>query len=106
MIITDEILAAYVDGTLQSSQVEEVRLYLASHPQEMERVIKLMDNFSTELEENTSASFAGSLCSLHTSAIASSGAAFVFQQNRKVNPSPVRKTDIQANIDQLLNEIL
>lgn len=43
MVINDEILAAYVDGTLPQDQVEEVRQYLASHPQELEQLVRVMD---------------------------------------------------------------
>lgn len=52
MIINDEILAAYVDGMLSPSQTEEVRQYLASHPQEMEQMVKLMDTYHTDVKKN------------------------------------------------------
>jgi len=53
MIITDEILAAYVDGTLPQSHVEAVRQYLATHPQEMETVVRLMDRDPVSLPKST-----------------------------------------------------
>jgi hypothetical protein len=52
MIITDEILAAYIDRTLPQNQVEEVRQYLASHPQEMEMMVKLMDTYHIDIKKN------------------------------------------------------
>ena len=51
MVINDEILAAYVDGTLPQDQVEEVRQYLASHPQELEQVVRMMDDYPREVGE-------------------------------------------------------
>ena len=45
MTITDEILAAYADGTLPEDQLPEVRRYLSEHPEELEQIIILMDRF-------------------------------------------------------------
>lgn len=104
MIITDEILAAYVDGTLPLNQVEEVRQYLATHPQEMEQVVKLMDNFPREADEQTTV-IGDSVCGMCASPLAASGAAFIAKQIRKAAAPKIRKTNIQANLSNLLNEI-
>ena len=48
MDITDEILAAYVDGLLSEQQNADVRNYISTHPHELELIIKLMDNETDE----------------------------------------------------------
>lgn len=105
MIITDEILAAYIDGTLPQNQVEEVRQYLASHPQKMEQMVRAMDAFPREAEEDYSISQAA-LCNLKNSNIASSGAAFVVKSVKSKTNHPIRKTNIQANLTHLLSELI
>ena len=65
MIITNEILAAYIDGTLPQNQVEEVRHYLAAHPQEMEQMVRAIDAFPRDTEEDDSFSQA-TLCNLNS----------------------------------------
>ena len=104
MIITDEILAAYVDGTLPQSQMEEVRQYLATHPQEMEQVVKLMDNFPRETDEE-SAAIEDTVCGMCVSPLAASGAAFIAKKVRPATAPQIRQTNIQANLSNLLNEI-
>ena len=105
MIITDEILAAYVDGTLPQNQVEDVRQYLAAHPQEMEQVLKLMDSFPRETDDQAP-SIGDTVCGMCASPLAASGAAFVAKRMRPAAPSQIRQTNIQANLSNLLNEIL
>lgn len=105
MVITDEILAAYVDGTLPSEQLHEVRQYLSTHPKEMEQVVKMMDTYPRETKEKgasvTNALLGGVACG----ALATSGAAFVANFLRvPASPKP-RQTNIQANLTNLLNEI-
>ena len=106
MIINDEILAAYVDGMLSPSQTEEVRQYLVSHPQEMEQMVKLMDNFPREIKEEEGDMSQATLCNLQNSNIASSGAAFVVKSISSATRPKMRKANIQANLTHLLNEII
>lgn len=105
MVINDEILAAYVDGTLPQNQVEDVRQYLAAHPQEMEQVLKLMDSFPRETDEQT-ASIGDAVCGMCASPLAASGAAFIAKRIRPAAAPKIRQTNIQANLSNLLNEIL
>lgn len=106
MIINDEILAAYVDGMLSPSQTEEVRQYLASHPQEMEQMVKLMDHFPRETKDEEEGMSQATLCNLQNSSIASSGAAFVVKNISPTTHPKIRKADIQTNLTNLLNEII
>jgi hypothetical protein len=106
MIINDEILAAYVDGMLSPSQTEEVRRYLASHPQEMEQMVKLMDTFPRETKDEEEGMLQATLCNLQNSNIASSGAAFVVKNISPTTHPKIRKANIQANLTHLLNEII
>lgn len=103
MVINDEILAAYVDGTLPQDQVEEVRQYLASHPQELEQLVRVMDDYPREVGEEKRYD---SVSSIAHSGIAISGAAFVVPSIMPVvAPKKIRKACIQANLTNLLNEI-
>lgn len=104
MAINDEILAAYVDGTLPQNQVEEVRQYLATHPQEMEQVVKMMDNFPRETDEEKMA-IGSMVCGICASPLAASGAAFVAKHILPTAAPKIRKANIQANLSNLLNEI-
>ena len=105
MIITDEILAAYIDGTLPQNQVEEVRQYLASHPQEMEQMVRAMDEFPRESEEESTA-MGDTVCSMYASPLAASGAAFAAKHISNASAPQIRKTNIQANLTHLLNELI
>lgn len=104
MAINDEILAAYIDGTLPQNQLEDVRQYLASHPQEMEQMVKVMDDFPREAEEATAA-IGDSVCGMCASPLAASGAAFIAKHILPTAAPKIRKANIQANLSNLLNEI-
>ena len=114
MDITDEILAAYVDGTLPEEQRDEVRQYIASHPQELEQIVRMMDNYPTDVSEEEPVfgtgleGVAGAVAGGRVgSLIASSGAAFVTGlRHRQTRHKKIRKTNIQANITNLLNELM
>jgi len=123
MKITDEILAAYVDGTLPAEQTDEVRLYVASHPEELEQLVKLMDRYPQETNANqppqsnamgygAAVGAVGGVASgamggmIAGSLLASSGAAFIGRTLRKTHQPQAREVDIQANITNLLDEIL
>ena len=104
MAITDEILAAYIDGTLPQNQVEEVRQYLASNPQEMEQMVRAMDDFPREAEEEFTI-LSDTVCGMCVSPLAASGAAFVPKRMSNASVPNSRKTNIQDNLSNLLNEI-
>lgn len=106
MIITDEILAAYVDGMLSPSQTEEVRQYLATHPEEMEQMVKLMDTFPRETNEEEDNLSQATLSDLKNSNIATSGAAFAAKFITPTACPQIHHADIQANLTHLLNELL
>ena len=106
MIINDEILAAYVDGMLSPSQTEEVRQYLATHPEEMEQMVKLMDTFPRETNEEEDNLSQATLSDLKNSNIATSGAAFAAKFITPTACPQIHHADIQANLTHLLNELL
>ena len=106
MIITDEILAAYIDRTLPQNQVEEVRQYLASHPQEMEQMVRAMDAFPRETNEEEDNLSQATLSDLKNSNIATSGAAFAAKFITPTACPQIHHADIQANLTHLLNELL
>lgn len=121
MKITDEILAAYVDGTLPVDQMDEVRLYVASHPEELEQLVKLMDKYPQEADDDQTlqadsmpagATLGAAGCAaigagmVGASLLASSGAAFVERMLCKRQQPRLCKVDIQANITNLLDEIM
>lgn len=49
MVITEEIIAAYVEGKVTDVERKEVRRYLAAHPEMQDLVLALMDD-SDEVE--------------------------------------------------------
>ena len=49
MVITEEIIAAYVEGKVTDAERKEVRCYLAVHPEMQDLVLALMDD-SDEVE--------------------------------------------------------
>lgn len=58
MEITDELIAAYIDGNVTVKERQEVRRYLAVHPEERDLVLILMEgveNYSDEVENTTTA---------------------------------------------------
>lgn len=44
MIISDELIACYVEGVVTPEERDFVRKYLCEHPDEYERILCLMDN--------------------------------------------------------------
>lgn len=48
MVITEEIIAAYVEGKVSDAERKEVRRYLAVHPEMQDLVLALMDNSEEE----------------------------------------------------------
>lgn len=44
MVITEEIIAAYVEGKVTAAERKEVRRYLAIHPEMQDLVLALMDD--------------------------------------------------------------
>ena len=59
MEINDEMLACYVEGTLDIEKRNFVRKYLSEHPEKLESVLHMMDDFTEccpeEAEENDNA---------------------------------------------------
>ena len=44
MVITEEIIAAYIEGKVTDAERKEVRRYLAVHPEMQDLVLALMDD--------------------------------------------------------------
>lgn len=58
MEITDELIAAYIDGNVTVKERQGVRRYLAVHPEERDLVLVLMEGIedcSDEVENSTTA---------------------------------------------------
>lgn len=104
MKITNEILAAYIDGTLPQNQVKDVRHFIATHPQELEQMVRAMDDFPRGAKEET-IGIGDTVCGMSSSPLAASGAAFVAKHISKAPTPQIRQTNIQANLSNLLNEI-
>lgn len=51
MVITEEIIAAYIEGKVSEDERKEVRRYLAIHPEMQDLVLALMDD-SEDIEED------------------------------------------------------
>lgn len=44
MVITEEIIAAYIEGNVTTEEKTQVRMYLAKHPEMQDLVLALMDD--------------------------------------------------------------
>lgn len=84
MKISDELIACYVEGTVNADERNFVRKYLCEHPEEYERILCLMDNDTVdylgeqvEISENCIPANESSF-----SDIAYSAAAFAPEQNK------------------------
>lgn len=55
MVITEEIIAAYIEGNVTAEERAEVRTYLARHPETQDLVLALMDDsiLDEDVEEKT-----------------------------------------------------
>lgn len=108
MEITHEILAAYADGTLPESMLPEVRQYLATHPQELDQVLLLMDTEHPNLETEDQSLFAaaGVALGMTPSLLSMSVAAFVPPTKQQKKTPSVRKMNIQSNLTDLLNDLI
>lgn len=100
MIITDEILAAYVDGNLSPDQVEEVRQYLSIHPEEMERMVRFMDKDTIILRKSNHPTVE------QVRIGRAFGAACMSPQHDGKNAQAKKKANILDNLDSLYNQIL
>ncbi len=103
MKISDELIACYVEGNVTPEERNCVREYLSKRPQEMERVLYLMDNYTNDyLGERTEMNEDKLLLNESSfSNIAFSAAAFAPQHHIISNEL---KTDI--NSTELFNERL
>ncbi|MBR4562842.1 MAG: hypothetical protein IKO26_00100 [Paludibacteraceae bacterium] len=103
MEITDEILAAYVDGTLPEEQLPEVRSYLSTHPDELEQVFQLMDCSlgDYETDDTVLAKVTDSVSMLNFSAAAFSALPVTVPTITHKRP----KVNILQSLRELLDEI-
>ena len=55
MVITEEIIAAYIEGNVTAEERAEVRTYLARHPETQDLVLALIDDsiLDEDVEEKT-----------------------------------------------------
>lgn len=51
MVITEEIIAAYIEGKVSADERKEVRHYLVEHPEIQDLVFALMDEEVSEQED-------------------------------------------------------
>lgn len=76
MVITEEIIAAYVEGKVSDAERKEVRRYLVSHPEMQDLVLALMDDLDVFEFNNKKASLKPSQTKQSYSDIAFASAAF------------------------------
>ena len=82
MLINDEMVACYIEGSLNVEERNAVRQYLSEHPEKLESLLYMMDDFIECCPEETEN--IGSDIDINESSffdIAYSAAAFVPQQN-------------------------
>ena len=114
MVVNDELIACYVDGTATKEERDEVRRYLAVHPEEYELVLTLMekDRFMDCIPENEfEAESSGNVeeCFFsQQSDFTYSAAAFVpntRQSKKRIIVAEDKKDLILNNLNEMLEEI-
>lgn len=96
MVITEEIIAAYIEGNVSVDERNEIRRYLAKHPEMQDLVFALMDEEEMGVEDVvTKEAWSHSEQSL--SNIAYSAAAFAPKLSRE---SQVTQEEIANHIGQ------
>lgn len=110
MEINDEMLACYVEGSLNMEERNFVRKYLSENPEKMETLLYMIDDdredFLDEIEEEIDDSITINEASF--SDIAYSAAAFVPQQKKKLAFDKKRldtTDDFLRRIGKLCDEI-
>ena len=107
MDISNEMIAAYAEGTLPKEYLPFVRKYLSEHPDELEEVLLLMDSSlpSSDLIEDISLSKVctdSALTSLKTRRTPIDGCRLA----KEMSGSYRKKNEILSNITKLLKEIM
>lgn len=109
MELNDEMLVRYVEGSLNIAEKNFVRKCLSEHPEKLESVMYMMDDFTeccpdeTRETENTIP-----ICESSFSDISYSAAAFVPQQKKKFSFSdkrPDNTKDFLGRLGNLCDEI-
>ena len=84
MLINDEMVACYIEGSLNVEERNAVRQYLSEHPEKLESLLYMMDDFIECCPEETENIGSDIDININESSffdIAYSAAAFVPQQN-------------------------
>lgn len=102
MLINDEMIACYIEGSLNVEERNAVRQYLSENPEKLEMLLYMMDDYVECCPEETED--LGSDTNVNESSffdIAYSAAAFVPQQ-KKISHSDNKKLDsTEAFYDRL-----
>lgn len=85
--ITDELLAAYIEGKVSAEERNAVRHYLALHPRKMDLLLALMDETELLDEEQTGQKYSSAWEGLSFSDIAFASAAFAPQTKARPKKS-------------------
>lgn len=109
MLINDEIIACYLEGTLNVEERNAVRQYLSEHPEKLESVLYAMDDFveccPAETEESDNII---SIDESSFSDIAYSAAAFVPQQKKEftsINKKLDKPEDFLGRLGSLCDDL-
>ncbi len=97
MVITEEIIAAYVDGNVSEEERKEVLRYLAIHPEVQDLVLALMDDNNSEEADLPIAKTTPLHAEQSYSDIAFATAAFAPRMS--IEPQ-VSKESVETKIDQ------
>lgn len=109
MEISDELIACYVEGTCSSHERDEIRNYLAKHPEEYERILCLLDRDKDDFDITDEADIKAEVILNEADSfadIAMSAAAFAPNQSKfKMKPSKHEKSKLLSNLDTMLGEL-
>lgn len=111
MEITDQLLAAYVEGNVSDSERDAVRHYLTDNPAELETVTMMMDeDYDLDLDDVDDDTISDSVGGESTfSDLCYSAAAFAprIMSFKKFSNSPpkIEKSNFSQRLDDLIDDI-
>lgn len=110
MVINDELLGCYVEGTCSPEELRAVRRYLVDNPAELERVILLMDKDRALGRKKAPRTRTAPRSYRHLDEapaclMAPPGAAFLSSPPEPAATKKKKGVDIGKNLDRLFQEL-
>lgn len=103
MAFNDETIGCYVEGHCNPSELKEVRKYLRENPEQLERILIMMDtdHYFTELSPRVSPKASSDYLDISIAAAAFSP----LRRKSSIEPSQLKDGDILKNISKMYDEL-